>query len=155
MKTILILLISFYSFSQTTFDRSKTLIMDNEVVPYIEEFIRDGEKRGFDLRSYLINRIDYIYFNDAITNSGKSIIGMVGLDGRGFYLHSKLKLDPIKLRLTIYHEIGHIFKKSGYHSCVDCYDIMTQIACSDLSVFESGDFWDDKVDAYFIWLNTK
>ena len=128
------------------------LSMDNEVVPYVEQFIADGLDRGFYLRSFLINKIDYIYFNPTITDP--EVIGFVGEDKRGFYLAPRLRGDSLKLKLTIYHEIGHIIKNSGDHVCYDCNEIMAAYSPKDISVFENEEFWALKLDEYFQWLDS-
>ena len=129
--------------------------MDNEVVPYVEEFLQAAEKRGFYLRFYLMERVDYIVFHDSIgTQKGDDRLGVVGKNMRGFYLTPRLKGNPIKLRVTIYHEIGHIIKKSGIHTCEYCYDIMSQFAPADLKPYMNDKFWNLKVDEYFTWLNS-
>jgi hypothetical protein len=138
------------------YNKSNKLSMGNEVVPYFEEFIEDARKRGFYVTSFLISRIDYIHFHDSLgTSEGDNRIGIVGDDMRGFFLSPTLKGNPIKLRVTIYHEIGHIIKQSGTHTCDYCYDIMSGTAPRDLSPYLKEEFWSLKVDEYFEWLNKK
>lgn len=130
--------------------------MDNEIVPYVEEFIKDAKDRGFYVKSFLIERIDYMHFSDTLgVRKTDNRLGQVGEDFRGFYLSPTLKGNPVKLRLTIYHEIGHVIKQSAYHSCGYCYDIMSGIAPIDLKPYLNDTFWALKVDEYFQWLNRK
>ena len=153
---ILLLFIGQFCFSQVDFNRKDSLSMDNEIVPYIEEFIEDAKVRGFYVRSFLIQRIDYMYFDNSIgTSEGDNRLGVVGLDKRGFYLSPRLRGNPIKLRLTIYHEIGHIIKQTGEHTCNSCYDIMSATASPDLKAYTNHKFWNLKLDEYFEWLNKK
>ena len=157
-KLILIigLFIGQFCFSQIDFNKKNSLSMDNEIVPYFEEFIEAARLRGFYVKSFLIERIDYMHFHDALgTAEGDNRIGIVGDDKRGFFLSPRLKGNPIKLRVTIYHEIGHIIKQSGFHSCEYCYDIMSATAPKDLSPYLNEKFWALKVDEYFEWLNKK
>ena len=131
--------------------------MDTEIDPYVEEFIKDAKDRGFYVRSFLVSRIDYMYFSDSLgVKLNDTRIGVVGADMRGFFLSPRLKGNPIKLRLTIYHEIGHIIKQNGKHTCeTSCYDIMSAIAPRDLKPYLNDEFWALKVDEYFKWLNIK
>ena len=124
--------------------------MDKEIEYYVEDFIQEGEKRGFYLRFYLMERIDYMLFEE----TGEDIIGLVGEDKRGFYISPSVRETPIKLRLTVYHEIGHILKNSIYHSCDYCYDIMSSMAPLDLNPLTKEVFWQEQLDEYFVWLNT-
>ena len=142
---------------QINFDKGKSsLSMDNEIVPYVEEFLEAAQERGFYLRFYLMERIDYILFDDSIgTAEGDNRIGVVGKDKRGFYLSPLLKGNPVKLRVTVYHEIGHIIKNSGIHTCGYCYDIMSETAPKDLKPYLNNKFWNLKVDEYFKWLNER
>ena len=63
---ILFLFIGQFCFSQVDFNKKDSLSMDNEIVPYVEEFIEDARARGFYVRSFLIQRIDYMYFDNSI-----------------------------------------------------------------------------------------
>lgn len=147
---IICLIIGQFSFSQEC--KVSKLSMDTEVVPYIEQFIEDGLKRGFYLRSFLIERVDYIYFNPNINDP--EVIGFVGEDKRGFYLAPRLSGDSLKLKLTIYHEIGHIIKQSGSHVCYNCNEIMAEYSPKDISIFKDEEFWNERLDEYFRWLNS-
>lgn len=140
---------------QVNFDRKGSkLSMDNEIVPYVEEFISEAQERGFYVRFLLMNKIDYIFFHEGLgTSEGDDRIGVVGKDERGIYISPKIKDNPIKMRLTIYHEIGHILKKSGKHTCKYCYEIMSEYSPPDLKPFMNPKFWKLKLDNYFNWLN--
>ena len=128
--------------------------MDSRIEPYVESFISDAEDRGFFLRSYLIDKIDYALFDNSVgMQPGDYTLGVVGLDKRGFYLSPAIESDPLVMRITVMHEIGHIIKKSGEHTCSNCYDIMSDSLPLDRSPFTNDVFWNLKVDEYFIWLN--
>ena len=78
----------------------------------------------------------------------------VGKDKRGFYLAPRLSGDSLKLKLTIYHEIGHIIKQSKYHVCYNCDEIMAEYSPKDISVYKDEDFWNKRLNEYFRWLNS-
>jgi len=138
-------------FSQN--NKETSISMDNDVVPYVEQFILDGKNRGFHLRGFLLNKIDYIYFNPSIMDP--EVIGFVGNDKRGFYLAPRLREDSLKLKMTIYHEIGHIIKNTKHHVCFDCDEIMAEYSPKNINLFRDAYFWNKKVDNYFNWLNEK
>lgn len=153
---LLALLISTLSFSQVDFNPPKqTLSIDDRLVPYVEDYISEGRKRGFYLRSFLIERVDYILVADSMTSSkpGEKI-GGVGADMRGLYVSSKILSDTIQTKVTIYHELGHIIKQNGKHVCYNCYNIMSEYAPIDLSPYKDEEFWEKILDIYFHNMNT-
>lgn len=152
LKLLIFLLLSQFSFSQEIdFNLPRNYIEISEALePHVEEFIVEAQKRGFYVRFYLMEKIDYIYLVD---NMPKNKLGFVGEDKRGFYVSSSIDYSEIKLRLTVFHEIGHILKNTGYHSCFHCHDIMSENIPNDLSKYEDTSFWKEKLDIYFEWLN--
>ena len=150
-KLFLFIFLAFFyivGFSQNS------LTMDSEVVPIVENFIKEGEKRGFYLRFLLMERIDNILFLKDLGTGVDTRLGTVSADYRSIYLASKLKEDKLLLKITIFHEIGHIIKFNGNHSCFNCYDIMSEYAPQDLRAYESEAFMKHKLDEYFAWLNS-
>lgn len=157
LKLLIFLLVFQFSFSQEEqeidFNLPRNYIEISEALePYVEEFILEAQERGFYVRSYLMEKIDYIYLVDNIPNNK---LGFVGEDKRGFYVSSSIDDSEMKLRLTVFHEIGHILKNTGEHSCFVCYDIMSEHNPNDLSVYEDDLFWEEKLNNYFEWLNGK
>lgn len=153
--SIILLLTVTACFCQVDFDapseERKVLIMDSDVEPFLEQFVEDAKDRGFYVRSFLIQRIDSIYFHNGLT--GTPTIGAVSMDMRTIYLNPDIRDNTLLLRTTIYHEIGHVIKKSGEHTCDSCYDIMSQNAPKDDSKYLDNEFWALKLDEYFEWLN--
>lgn len=146
--SFLILCISTYCFSQ-----NKKLLIDNEIEPYIEQFVAEALDRGFYARFYLIENIDHIRFHNGLI--GTSVMGTVSADMRSIYLNPITLSDTLLLRTTIYHEIGHIIKKSGEHTCFNCYDIMSEHAPISNDVYRDDEFWALRLDDYFKWLSEK
>lgn len=109
---LLCLIVSQLAISQQVdFNKKKTyLTMDNEVIPVIEEFIEEVQKRGFYLRFFLMEKVDNIFFIKDFGMGEDPRLGSVGADYRSIYLSPKLKNSPILLKVTIFHEIGHIIK---------------------------------------------
>lgn len=155
--SILLLLSVTYCFSQVDFDapnkEKKVLIMDGDVEPFLEQFVEDAKDRGFYVRSFLIQRIDSIYFHNSLKNT--PVIGTVSEDMKTIYLNPNIRDNSLLLRTTIYHEIGHVIKKSGEHTCNSCYDIMSENAPEDDSKYLDDEFWALKLDEYFKWLNSE
>lgn len=133
--------------------KKSSLTMDNEVIPIVEEFIEEGQKRGFYLRFFLMEKIDEIFFIKEFGTGEDPRLGTVGNNYRSIYLSPKLKENPLLLKITVFHEIGHIIKFSGEHTCFNCHDIMSEYAPETLEAYENEKFWQYKLDEYFKWLN--
>ena len=130
--------------------------MDNSVIPIVEEFIEEGRKRGFYLRFFLMERIDHIVFlKDFGGTNEDPRLGIVSGDYRSIYLSPTLKENPLLLKITVFHEIGHIIKFSGEHTCFNCFNIMSEYAPETLEPYRNEKFWQHKLDEYFRWLNGK
>ena len=125
--------------------------MSPDVVPIVEDFIKDGKERGFYLRFYLMEKIEAIIFSDNLQGR----LGVTDSYEKIIYLSPIITEDPILFKLTVYHEIGHLLKFTGHHSCVQCYDIMSEYAPIDLSLYKNKNFLKEKIDDYFIWLSSK
>lgn len=122
--------------------------------PYVEEFIQEAENRGYYLRFFLMERVDYIRVHPTLGMApNDDRIGVVGIDYRGFYVSLRILDDPMKLRLTVFHELGHLIKQSPDHTCDMCFDIMSGVSHPDKSVYEDPEFWKIKLDDYFNWLD--
>lgn len=147
MKNLFVLLVCCSMFSQS----KSYLSMSPDVVPIVENFIKDGKERGFYLRHYLISKVDLIIFSD---NLGRKL-GVTDKFSKIIYLSPRITEDKILFKLTVYHEIGHLLKFTGEHSCFNCYDIMTEYAPLDLSPYNDETFFKEKIDDYFEWLNNK
>jgi len=148
---ILFLLISSFNYSQVDFNKNVSLTMHKEIEPLVENFISDAEKRGFYVRSLIFNNIDFILFDSSLKQQG--LIEGVSEDSRTIYLSENIKHEKLKLKIAVYHGIGHILKNSGDHGCYMCYEIMTENIPQDLSIFEKN--WEEKLNTYFNWLNKK
>lgn len=153
MKKLLFIcvFISQFCFSQ----QKSSLVMSKEIVPIMEEFIKEGQDRGFYLRFFLMERIDSIVFSDFIFKKDDERLGIFDMKNKMIMLSPNLLDNLLLLKLTIYHEIGHVIKFSGEHSCFNCYDIMSEYAPMDLRPYTSKTFMKYKIDEYFQWLNKK
>lgn len=153
MKNLLslLLLISFTSWSQNYISLSP------EVEPIIEEFIEDAYDRGYFVRSYLYERIDAIVFNEMLSEDIENRIGIVDESYRIIFLSTKIKDNSILLKLTVYHEIGHLLKgpENIKHPCINCSHIMAEYAPSDLLPYYNKDYMKQRVDEYFDWLTSR
>ena len=143
---LLLTLISLFNFSYAQQDSvavdfnppKNKLHIDNRLIPYVEEFIDEGKKRGFYLRGYMIEKFDFIMVADSLPANPGQIgekIGQVGFGGRGFYINKIILSDTIQTKITVFHEIGHIVKGNGNHICGQCYNIMSAYAPRDLSPY--------------------
>lgn len=158
----LLLLLCFLVFSQQNFsqevdfNRQKaSLTMDNTVIPIVEEFTQEGQERGFYLRFYLMERVDNIVFLKDFGTGTDPRLGTISADYRSIYLSPELQEQPLLLKVTVFHEIGHIIRFSGEHTCFNCYDIMSEYAPETLEPYQNETFWEYKLDDYFDWLNGK
>lgn len=151
---IVIFLFFQYGFSQEIdFNPPKNSIEISESLePFVEEFIEEALERGFYVRFYLMEKIDYIYLVD---NMPVGKLGFVGEDERGFYVSSEIENSSLQLRLTIFHEIGHILKGSGDHVCYSCDSIMAEYYDKELFEEMEDEVWEEKLDEYFKWLNNE
>lgn len=129
-------------------------LVDEGMMPYLKEYIQDSESRGYMKKSELITKINYIFFNDALkpNESGELILGLAQREQKGILISSEIKDTPLLVKLVLYHEIGHLLKDSGYHSCGKCYDIMSATMPDHPQPFKDQRFLNLKIDEYFDWL---
>ena len=135
---------------QVTFDTH----IDDEIKEYVEEFIVEGKKRGFNAEPY-IKIIDSIRINYDME------YGYLGLytpktHEKFNYFYGTVDISPINmsskmlLKSTVFHELGHVCGYQG-HPCDLCPDIMSSVTRINLEDKDIKDkvSWDAKVDVLF------
>ena len=105
-------------------------------------------------KSELISKIDYIFFNDELkpNENGELILGVAKREQKGILISSAIKDSPLLVKIVLYHEIGHILKDSGKHSCGKCYDIMSSTMPDNPGPYTEEKFLNLKIKEYFDWL---
>ena len=135
---------------QVTFDTH----IDDEIKEYVEEFILEGKKRGFDAKPY-IKIIDSIRINYDME------YGYLGLytpktHEKFKFFYGTVDISPVNLGMpgllkrTVFHELGHVCGYQG-HPCGACLDIMSSVTRLSLDNEYANDkvSWDAKVDVLF------
>lgn len=152
----LMLILANISYSQIDFNPPKhSLEIDTIIEPIIEEFIHEASKRGFFVRSYLIQRVDLIVFYDnklSCLEGGN--LGITTKDYRRVYINESLADSPILLKVTVFHELGHALTKSGHHECYSCNNIMSAYFTGDITPYKDPIRWQKLLDEYYHFLNT-
>lgn len=129
--------------------------VDKKLKKYVDEFISEGRKRGFDATPYL-KIIDSIRINPDME------YGYLGLytpknHPKFRYFYGTVDISPINesddrlLRRTVFHELAHVCGYKG-HPCDVCGDILSSVTSLKLAK-KGGDLygisWDVKVDTLF------
>lgn len=151
MKNLILILLFTYT---TGFSQQRYLTMSDELVPIIEEYIKDAEDRGFYIRYFLMRKLDLIDFDDTLGVGDDNRIGITFPDSKVILLSTKLLKNRLLLKIAVYHELGHLLKNSGYHSCIQCYSIMSAYAPDTILPYYNKEFFKKRIDEYFIWLNS-
>lgn len=126
--------------------------MSPQLEPVVEKYISDAEARGYFIRGYLIERVDYIVYNANI-GLNDDRIASTDVSYRKVYLSERIRGNDLLIELAVYHELGHILTLSSVHSCHSCFDIMAEYAQSSTVAYENEEFLELKKDEYFKWLS--
>ncbi len=127
--------------------------IDSDLKEYVDEFILEGSKRGFNAKPY-IKIIDSIRVNHNME------YGFLGLytpktDDDLKYFYGTVDISPINkksstlLKRTVFHELAHVCGYRG-HSCNFCPDILSSV--TPLNVGDASKdsvMWNNKVDVLF------
>jgi hypothetical protein len=145
----LLLCLSLYSVAQ-----ERDMIVHTPLNYLVDDFVAEGNKRSFAVLGYLIDHVDGIYFyNVAASTLDANNLGVVSDDYRTIYLNENLKDNPLLLKITFYHEIGHALNRTPRHICKQCPEIMGVYAMDDLSAFEDEEQWQEMLHRYFKWID--
>lgn len=152
MKKLFILLCLFTG--MMTYSQGEYWLVDQELMPYLKEYIQDSEDHGYLSKRELITRVNFILFNDSLVpdENGEVILGLTQRKTKGILLSSTIKDHPLIIKIVLYHELGHLLKDSGEHSCDKCYDIMSAVLPNNSGQFVEDEFLNSKIDIYFDWL---
>lgn len=145
---LLILLHSFFIQSQEDY-----LAMSPEIEPIMEEYMKDAKDRGFYVRALVMERLDFIMFDDNLGVNGDTRLGITSPSNKLILLSKTLLKDKMLLKVAVYHELGHLLKNTGVHPCNKCYHIMSAYAPSLILPYYNEDFMKKRLDEYFKWLN--
>ena len=104
-KTILLVLLMLtltFSFAQT---KGSLIINDSLIAQYFEEFVDKATQNGYDIQDQLLNKVSYIL----IAHDDKPIEGLSEYDSKikVIYLDSKVRLDRLILKASLYRELCH------------------------------------------------
>ncbi len=133
--------------------------IDEELKVYVDEFVSEGKKRGFDATPYLkiidsirVNpEMDYGYLGLYTPTTHPKLRHFYGtIDINEFnIINSKL------LRSTVFHELAHACGYRG-HPCESCVDILSSKTSINMAYYKDMDrvSWDVKVDILFLQIKS-
>lgn len=152
MKKLFILFCLFVS--TALYSQEEYWLVDQDLMPYLKEYVKDSENAKYMKKSELISKIDYIFFNDELKSdeNGELILGIAQRKQKGVLISSEIKDTPLLVKIVLYHEIGHLLKDSGKHTCSKCYDIMSSTLPDNPGPYVDERFLNLKIEEYFNWL---
>lgn len=127
---------------------SKSVWIDNSVLPYVDEFILEAKKRGKDVVPKIMD-MEFIGFS---RNLKFPIAGYVKKGDSVLVLNESIKFDSILFRAVVFHELGHAVL--GLDHCIPkdgCEegDIMFHETPATFSIYANEEFWQKKLDRLF------
>ena len=92
-----------FGFGQT---KGSLIINDSLIGQYFEEFVYEAFKNGYDVQDQLLDKITFIL----IANDDKEIEGLseIDLNNGLIVLDSKVRIDRLVLKASLYRELCHI-----------------------------------------------
>lgn len=151
MKKLIFLFLFITGYNLSFAQEEVYLSMAPQLEPAVEQFVQDAKKRGYYVRTFLMEKVEAILFTDELLYDDR--LGVADLNTKIIWLSPLLTNYPSLLRVTVYHEIGHIIKDSGYHVCAMCTDIMSSTAPADFNIYDNKELLERELDKYFTWLN--
>lgn len=99
---VLVMLTLTFSFGQT---KGSVIMNDSQIAQYLEQFIDEAAQNGYDIQDQLLSNVSYIL----IAKDDKQIEGLsqIDLDNKLIILDSKVRLDRLILKATLYRELCH------------------------------------------------
>lgn len=128
--------------------------IDSSIIKYVDEFIVEGKKRGFDAVPHIV-KLDSIKFNQEMPLLTLGLYEFQKNEkdeifNSNILINEYTKIDWLCLRYTIFHELSHA---CGYlkHSCYNCDDILTEHTPKNHTYAHYLDevYWGKKLDIMF------
>lgn len=128
-----------------------TLSIDNELENFVEEFVKDGESRGYYVRGILINRVDSIKINN---NLKYPTLGEVRFKDSLLTVNIArfTLMDDVIVRNAIWHELGHVLLLNGNHKCKLCDHIMSSSPPKSFKPYYDPKNWEIYKKEFWEWI---
>ena len=128
----------------------KALLVDPRIEPYMLQFVSQAKKRNKEYYfGTIINKVDSILINPKIQYPS---LGYFDRVTKTINVPQFALVDTLILRQITFHELGHIMKDSGEHTCKICRDIMSEASPRSFYTYAREDVWEYEVDKLFNWI---
>lgn len=120
--------------------------------PYLNKFIEEGKKRGYDYTEEVNRNIKTIVYTPYVEYP---TFGLAMHDRKTIAMAEFVESDWVMARFIIYHEIAHMVVGAGKgHSCDSCMEIMSSTTPPTFAYY-MGDYWDKRLDYLYNWIELK
>ena len=145
-KLTLVVLILFSSMCYS----QDSIAIAPELEEYVMEFVKEGSYRGDNtyFRS-ILEKVDTIKLDGDLNYP---MLGYYQPSKRTVSIASYTLIDPVIVRFTVFHELGHVLRPDKDHPCTNCNQIMSNGAPETFVNYHNPDFWALRLDELFIWI---
>lgn len=120
------------------------LTTEQELEPYLIEFLNEGLERDLDLQDLVLKNLDTLMFDKNITYP---LFGFYQPTDKSIKIAPFCSVDDIILRSVVFHELSHIFLKEHY--CDYCTDIMSSNPPDSFFIYYDNEYWEKNLDTLF------
>ena len=142
MKTlILLLLLSVNTIAQVIYQ-------DTVLTGYTLDFIEEATDRGYNISPQLYARLVSVELSPLTYPN----LGLYTHYNKTIRISPYVLIDTTLVRLTIYHELGHVLKLGAPHSCNACSDIMSATQYKSICYYKNKATMKKELDKLFKWI---